>query len=69
MNDRLRKARQAKGLTQEEMARMLGYQSKSGYSMIETGRNQPRLPIALHISKIVGVEVEQLFPWNETPRL
>jgi putative transcriptional regulator len=62
MNDRLRKARRAKGLTQEEMAKLLGYQSKSGYSMIETGRNRPPLPIALHIAKIVGQEVEQLFP-------
>jgi DNA-binding XRE family transcriptional regulator len=62
MNDRLRKARRAKGLTQEEMAKLLGYQSKSGYSMIETGRNRPPLPIALQIAKIVGQEVEQLFP-------
>lgn len=62
MNDRLRKARRAKGLTQEKMAKMLGYQSKSGYSMIETGRNRPPLPVALHIAKIVGQEVEQLFP-------
>lgn len=61
MNDRLRNARRAKGLTQEEMAKLLGYQSKSGYSMIETGRNRPPLPVALHIAKIVGQEVEQLF--------
>lgn len=65
MNDRLRKARRAKGLTQEEMAKLLGYQSKSGYSMIETGRNRPPLPIALQIAKIVEQEVEQLFPAND----
>jgi DNA-binding XRE family transcriptional regulator len=65
MNDRLRKARRAKGLTQEEMAKLLGYQSKSGYSMIETGRNRPPLPVALHIAKIVGQEVEQLFPASD----
>lgn len=65
MNDRLRSARKAKGLTQEEMAKLLGYQSKSGYSMIETGRNRPPLPIALHIAKIVGQEVEALFPSSD----
>ncbi|TNJ64031.1 helix-turn-helix transcriptional regulator [Paenibacillus hemerocallicola] len=65
MNDRLRKARRAKGLTQDEMAKLLGYQSKSGYSMIETGRNRPPLPVALHIAKIVGQEVEQLFPASD----
>ncbi|WP_158301791.1 helix-turn-helix transcriptional regulator [Paenibacillus mesophilus] len=65
MNDRLRKARRAKGLTQEAMAKLLGYQSKSGYSMIETGRNRPPLPIALQIAKIVGREIEELFPPND----
>jgi DNA-binding XRE family transcriptional regulator len=65
LNDRLRKARRAKGLTQEEMAKLLGYQSKSGYSMIETGRNRPPLPIALQIAKIVEQGVEQLFPAND----
>lgn len=65
MNARLRSARRAKGLTQEEMAKLLGYQSKSGYSMIETGRNRPPLPTALHIAKIVGREVEWLFPADD----
>ncbi|GAA3411521.1 helix-turn-helix transcriptional regulator [Paenibacillus hodogayensis] len=62
MNTRLQNARRAKGLTQEKMAKMLGYPSKSGYSMIETGRKTPLLPVALQIAKIVGEEVEDLFP-------
>ncbi|GAA3411230.1 helix-turn-helix transcriptional regulator [Paenibacillus hodogayensis] len=65
MNTRLRNARRAKGLTQEEMAKLLGYQSKSGYSMIETGRNRPPLPVALRIAQIVDQEVGQLFPADE----
>jgi len=62
MNTCLRNARLAKGLTQKKMAQMLGYQSKSGYSMIETGRNRPPLPVAIQIAKILGVEVHKLFP-------
>jgi putative transcriptional regulator len=61
MNIKLRNARKATGLTQSEIAEQLGYKSKSAYSMIETGRNKPRLSIALKIAVIVDERVEDLF--------
>ncbi|MFS0727069.1 helix-turn-helix transcriptional regulator [Paenibacillus sp. 1P07SE] len=61
MNARLKAARKAKGLTQAEMALLLGYRSKSGYAMVENGRNVPPLNVALAIAKIVGHDVETLF--------
>ncbi|RXZ84301.1 XRE family transcriptional regulator [Paenibacillaceae bacterium] len=61
MNERLKSARKAKGLTQADMAALLGYRSKSGYAMVETGRNIPPLGTALKIAMIVGSDVESLF--------
>ena len=61
MNEALKSARIEKGLTQEEMARQLGYKSKSGYCMIERGVNQPPLKTALKISEILGLPIGALF--------
>lgn len=61
MNEVLKNARLEKGYTQEEMAALLGYKSKSGYCMIERGVNQPPLRIALRISEILGPPVGNLF--------
>jgi len=60
-NEKLKNARLEKGFTQEDMATMLGYSSKSGYAMIETGQNKPTLITALKISKIFGKDVSYLF--------
>ncbi|MGC5326963.1 helix-turn-helix transcriptional regulator [Brevibacillus sp. SYSU BS000544] len=65
MNNKLRNARKGKGFTQAVMAKKLGYSSKSGYSMIETGRNTPPLQIAIMIAKLVEKTVEELFDENE----
>jgi transcriptional regulator with XRE-family HTH domain len=61
MNIRLKKARKKKGLTQEQMARKLGYRSKSGYAMIENGRNQATVETAINIAEILDETVEYLF--------
>ncbi|WP_128659492.1 helix-turn-helix transcriptional regulator [Paenibacillus sp. 598K] len=61
MNAKLKAARRAKGLTQADMAAMLGYRSKSGYAMVENGKNTPPLDVALAIARIVGQDVETLF--------
>jgi putative transcriptional regulator len=61
LNERLRQARRAKKLTQEQMARLLGYKSKSGYNMIEKNRNQPPLRTALKIAEILECDVMELF--------
>jgi|GEM_PF-1785485 len=61
VNRRLKEARKAAGLTQSQMAALLGYRSKSGYAMIENGHNRPPLPVALQIAAIVKMDVEELF--------
>ncbi|HHY67321.1 MAG TPA: helix-turn-helix transcriptional regulator [Alicyclobacillus sp.] len=61
MNEALRAARKRKGYTQEQMAKMLGYRSKSGYCMIERGPNTAPLPVALRIAEILEESVENLF--------
>jgi len=61
MNKKLKEARKENGITQEEMAKILGYSSKSGYSMIETGRNSPPLHIAIKIAEILKKDVSYLF--------
>jgi DNA-binding XRE family transcriptional regulator len=68
VNGRLKEARKAKGLTQSEMATILGYKSKSGYAMIENGHNTPTLPVALQIAEIVKVDVQTLFAMKTNDR-
>lgn len=61
MRDKLRVAREGKGLTQEQMAHLLGYRSKSHYCMIENGQRGVSAEIALRISEVLGKPVEELF--------
>jgi putative transcriptional regulator len=61
MNDALKAARIKKGYTQEQMATMLGYKSRSGYCMIERGTNQPPLRVALKIAELLEQPVDVLF--------
>ena len=51
----------AKGYTQQRMAELLGYRSKSGYNMIELGQNKPPLEKAIKIAKLLDVSVEKIF--------
>lgn len=61
MDGRLKQVRKAKGYTQADMAAMLGYSSKSGYAMIENGRNVPKLHTAIRIARILDMDIEMLF--------
>lgn len=59
--DRIKEAREHMKLTYEEMSKKLGYNSKSTYMYIETGRTVPTLPIMRKISEILGYEVGYFF--------
>jgi transcriptional regulator with XRE-family HTH domain len=65
MREKLRKARLDKGFTQEQMAQLLGYKSKSHYCMIENGQRGISVETALRISEILGKPVEELFDATE----
>lgn len=60
-NLRLEQARKAKGLTCKQMSELLGYKSFSGYSNIELGYTKPSLHIAKTISRILKVNIDEIF--------
>jgi len=58
--NRVRESREAKGLAQGELARRAGLTRQAVYA-IETDRYQPNVAVALRLSRILGVPVEDLF--------
>lgn len=59
--EKLKAARKKVGLTCTEVAKELGFKSKSGYFNIESGIRKPRLDTAIKIAEIFEVEIEDLF--------
>jgi putative molybdopterin biosynthesis protein len=57
---RLRLARQARGLSQQQLAGMAGV-SRQAVSAVESGHSDPSLRVALAIGEALGVRVEELF--------
>jgi len=60
-NNKLKELRTARGFTQAEMAKKLGYKGKSGYCMLENGRVRMTLEMAQKIAKVLGVDANDLF--------
>ncbi len=58
---RLCEIRKSKGLTQDEMARKLGYKGKSGYCQLEKGKVRMSLETAQKIADILGEDVVSIF--------
>lgn len=61
----LKKLRIAKGLTQAEMAKRLGYKGKSGYCMLENGQVRMTLAMAQKIAEVLGADANTLFFENK----
>lgn len=57
----LKKLREEKGLTQEQMAEKLGYKHKSGYNKIEVGQRKISIEQAKIISDLLGKSIEEIF--------
>jgi putative molybdopterin biosynthesis protein len=57
---RLRSARQARGFTQYQLARMAGV-SRQAVSAVEAGLSDPSLRVALTLGRALGLTVEELF--------
>lgn len=57
---RLRVARQARGLSQQQLAGMAGV-SRQAVSAVESGLSDPSLRVALAVAQALGVTVEELF--------
>ncbi|USS41412.1 helix-turn-helix transcriptional regulator [Thermococcus aggregans] len=64
MKNRLRELREAKGLTQEELARALGV-TRQTIIAIEKGKYDPSLRLAFKIAKFFKVKIEDVFIYEE----
>src|ERR1700759_1667505 len=56
----LRHARQARGLSQQQLAAMAGV-SRQAVSAVESGHSDPSLRVALALAQALGLAVEELF--------
>ena len=61
VNIKLRDLRIKKGLTQYQLARILGFRHNTAISRYETGRKRPNLETAQRIALALGVRVEEVF--------
>lgn len=52
-------------ITQSELAKKAGVSRQSIYA-IETQKSEPSLDLAFRLSSILGVEITDLFTWNES---
>lgn len=57
----LKSEREKNGYTYEDMARLMGYKSKSTYMYIENGQTVPTLPVMIKISEILNKPIEYFF--------
>jgi len=60
MRNILRKLREERGLTQEELAKALGV-TRQTIIAIEKGRYDPSLRLAFKIARFFGVKIEDVF--------
>lgn len=56
----LRSLRKKQGLTQENMAGLLGYRGKQGYNAIENGKAKPSVEVLEKLADFFGVTMDQL---------
>ena len=60
INEKLRKARIEKGLSQTELAKLIGVSSQT-INMIENNDYNPTILLCLKICKILGKTLDELF--------
>lgn len=60
-NKRLKKARESKKLSQDQLAKLVGTQGKSSVSNWENGYSTPTLETVIKISRVLNRSVEYLF--------
>ena len=64
IGERVKILREKKGMTQEELATLLGYKSKSSVTHIENGRDIPR-SMVVRLAAILEVTPSYLMGWDE----
>ena len=58
-SERLKEARKKRGLTQDELAKKIGYASKSGYSFLETGKIGVSIELSKKIKEVLNLSDEE----------
>ena len=64
MKNRIEELRKARGIRQEEFAKLLGV-SRQTISSLETGRYHPSIFLAHNIAKIFGMSIEEVFLFED----
>ena len=64
MNNRIEEIRNAKGIKQEELSKMLGV-SRQTISSLENGRYNPSIIMAFKIAKLFDMAIEEIFIYEE----
>ncbi len=66
LSDRVRCRREVLGLTQDELAKRMGYKSRVSINKIENGRPVSQ-KIIVRLADALGVSVPYLMGWDEKP--
>jgi len=61
---RIRRMREAAGMTQVELAEMIGYQDSSSITFIEQGRNGIKFDVLLLLCAALKTSPNDLFGWD-----
>ena len=64
MKNRIEEIRNAKGIKQEELSKMLGV-SRQTISSLENGRYNPSIILAFKIAKLFEMSIEDIFIYEE----
>ncbi|OQB24868.1 MAG: anaerobic benzoate catabolism transcriptional regulator [Firmicutes bacterium ADurb.Bin182] len=64
LNNRVRAMREAKSLTQAELAQLTGV-SRQAINAIETGKYDPSIRLAYALSRVFGCAIEDIFIFEE----
>lgn len=67
MKNRIRQLREEKGLTQEQLGKMVGT-SRQAINAIEMEKSEPSIWLAYDISQAFGCSIEEVFLFGESPR-
>ena len=67
MKNRLKKFREAFGLTQEQLGELIGV-SRQAINSIETEKYEPSIWLAYDISKVFHESIEDIFLFEESER-
>lgn len=69
IGENIKKFREAKGLSQEQLANLLGYKSKSAISNWENGYNSPTDDKIQMMLDVFEVDANTLFGWDNAAQI